>query len=97
VRNKEVLHRVKEERNILHTVKRRKANWIVYIFRRNCLIKHINEGKVEGRTEATGRRGRRHRKLLEDLKEARGYRKLKEEALSRTCGEVALEGCMDLS
>jgi uroporphyrinogen-III decarboxylase len=28
VKNKDVLHRVKEERNILHTIKRRKANWI---------------------------------------------------------------------
>jgi hypothetical protein len=29
VRNEEVLHRVKEERNILHTIKRRKANGLV--------------------------------------------------------------------
>jgi hypothetical protein len=35
VRNKEVLHRVKEERNVLHTIKRRKANWIGHILRRN--------------------------------------------------------------
>jgi hypothetical protein len=39
VRN-EVLHRVKEERNILHTIKRRKANWIGHILRTNCLLKH---------------------------------------------------------
>ena len=77
VRNEEVLQRVKEERNILQTIKRRKAKRIVYILLRNCLIKHITEGKVEGRTEVMGRRGRRRRKLLEDLKEARGYRKLK--------------------
>ena len=32
----------------------------------------------------TGRRGRRHRKLLADLKERRGYSHLKEEALDRT-------------
>jgi hypothetical protein len=38
VRNEEVLHRVKEERNILHTIKRRKANWIGHILRRNCLL-----------------------------------------------------------
>ena len=31
VRNMEVLHRVNEERNIIHTIKRRKANWIGHI------------------------------------------------------------------
>jgi hypothetical protein len=38
VRNEEVLHRVKEERNILHTIKKRTANWIHHILRRNCLL-----------------------------------------------------------
>jgi hypothetical protein len=51
VRNEEVLHRVKEDRNILHTVKRRKANWIGHILRRNCLLKHVIEGKIEGKME----------------------------------------------
>jgi hypothetical protein len=55
----EVLHRVKEERNIVHTIKRRKANWIGHILRRNCLLKHVIEGKLEVRIEVTGRRGRR--------------------------------------
>jgi hypothetical protein len=48
VRN-EVLHRVKEDRNILHTIKRRKADWIGHILRRNCLLKHVIEGKLERR------------------------------------------------
>jgi hypothetical protein len=69
VRNEEVLHRVKEERNIIHTIKRRNANWIGHILRRNCLLKHVIEGKVEGRIEMTGRRGRRRKQLLNDLKE----------------------------
>jgi hypothetical protein len=84
VKNKEVLHRVKEERNILHTTKRRKANWIGHILRRNCLLKHVIEGKLEGRMEQRGRRGRRCKQLLNDLKETRGYWKLKQEALDRT-------------
>jgi hypothetical protein len=50
VRNEEVLHIVKEERNIVHTIKRRKANWIGHILRRNCLLKHVIEGKLEGTT-----------------------------------------------
>jgi hypothetical protein len=47
VRNEEVLHRFKEDRNILHTIKRRKANWMGHILRRNCLLKHVTEGKLE--------------------------------------------------
>jgi hypothetical protein len=69
VRNEVVLHRVKEERNILHTIKRRKANWIGHILRSNCLLKHVIEGKLEGRIEMTGRRGTRRKQLLDDLKE----------------------------
>ena len=51
VRNEKVLHTVKEERNILHK-KKRKADWIGRILRRNCLLKHITEGKIEGGIEA---------------------------------------------
>jgi hypothetical protein len=83
-RNAEVLHRVKEERNILHTIKRRKTNCIGHILRRNCLLKHVIEGKLEGRTEMTGRRGRKRKQMQDDLKEKRRHWKLKEEALDRT-------------
>ena len=47
VRNGELLHRVKEYRSIVHTVKRRKANWIGYILFRNCLLKHVTEENTE--------------------------------------------------
>jgi hypothetical protein len=57
---------------ILHTVNRR-ANWSGHILRRNCLLKHVIEGKIEGRIEVTGRRERRHKQLLDDLKEKTGY------------------------
>ena len=69
VRNNEVLHRVKEERNIIHIVKRRNANWIGHILRRNCLLKHVIEGKIVGTIEVTGRQGRRRKQLLSGLKE----------------------------
>jgi len=63
--------RVKEKRNILHTVKRtkerRKANWIGHISRRNCLLKHVMAGKIDGKVEVTGRRRRRTEQLLNDL------------------------------
>jgi hypothetical protein len=72
VRNEEVLLRVKKQRNILHEIRKRKANWIGHILRRNCLLQRVIEGKIQGGIEVTGRRGRRRRKLLDDLKERRG-------------------------
>jgi hypothetical protein len=84
VRNKEVLLRVKEQRNILHERRKRKANWIGYILRRNCLLQRVIEGTIKGGVEVTGRRGRRRRKLLNGLKERREYSLLKEGALDRT-------------
>jgi ribosomal 50S subunit-associated protein YjgA (DUF615 family) len=83
-KNEEVLQRVKEERNIVHTTKRRKANWIGQILRRNCLLKHVIEENTKGRLKGTGRRGRKGKQLLNDLKEMTGYCKLKEEALDCT-------------
>jgi hypothetical protein len=57
---------------------------IGHILRRNCLLKQVIEGKIKGEIEVTRRRGRRHKKLLDDLKGRRGYSHLKEEALDRT-------------
>jgi hypothetical protein len=56
--------------------------------RRNYLLQRVIEGKVKGGIEVTGRLGRRRRKLLDDLKERRGYSHLKEEALDRTMWRV---------
>ena len=80
----EVLQRVKEDRNILQTIKIRNAEWIGYTLRRNYLLKHSNEGKIEGNIRFTGRRGRRRKHLLDHLKETNDYWKLKEEALDHT-------------
>jgi hypothetical protein len=84
VRNQDVLLRVKEQRNILHEIRKRKANWISHILRRNCLLQRVIEGKIQGGIEVTGGRGIRRRKLLDNLKKRRGYSRLKEEALDRT-------------
>ena len=92
VRNEDVLPRVKEQRNILHEISKRKANWIGHVLRRNCLLQRVIEGKIKGRIQVTGRRGRRHRKQLDDLKERRGYSHLKEEALDRTMWRAARFG-----
>ena len=72
VKNGKVLHRVKKERNILHTMKRRKANWMGHILLENCLLKHVIEGKIEGMIEVMGRRRRRYKRILDDLKETSG-------------------------
>jgi hypothetical protein len=68
VRNEEVLQRVREEKNILQTIKRWKTDWIGYTLRRNCLLKHAIEGKIEGRVGVTEREGRRRKHLLNYLK-----------------------------
>jgi len=78
-----MLLRVKEQRNILHEISKWEAKWIGHILRRNCLLQGVIEGKIKGGIEVTGRRRRRRRKLLDDLKESRGYSHLKEEALDR--------------
>jgi hypothetical protein len=70
--------------SVLHKIIKRKANWIGYNLRRNCLLKQVIEGKIKGEMEVTRRRGRRSKKLLHDLKDRRGYCHLKEEALDRT-------------
>ena len=92
VRNEEMLHRVKK-RNIIQIIIRRNAKWIGHILCRNFLLKHFVEGRMEGRIEVTRWRGRKRKPLLNNLKQKRGYWKLKGEALYRAlwrtvCGRV---------
>jgi hypothetical protein len=84
MRNEEVLRRVKDEMNILLTIKKRKANLFGHILRRNCLLKHIFEGQIEGRIEVTGRRERRCKQPMDHLRTAGRYCKLKAEVLDCT-------------
>jgi len=51
----EVLFRVKEQKNILHEISKRKANWIGHILRRKCLLQQVIEGKIKEGIEVTGR------------------------------------------
>jgi hypothetical protein len=80
-RHEEVLYRVEEEKNILHTIK--KGGLIGYILSRNCLLKHIIEAETGGK-EVMGRQGKRHKQLLDNLKKIRVYWKLKKEPLDHT-------------
>jgi len=73
VRNEEELLRVNEQRNILHEIRKRKANSIGHILRKNCLLKQVIEGKIKGEMEVASRRGRKRKKLLDDPKDRRVY------------------------
>ena len=68
----------------LYEISKRKANWIGHILHRNCLLQQVIEEEIKGGIQVTRRRERRRRKILDDLKERRGYCQLKEEALDRT-------------
>ena len=48
VENEEVLLRDNEQRNILHEIRKHKANWIGHFLRRNCLLQQVIEGKIKG-------------------------------------------------
>jgi hypothetical protein len=41
-----VLHRVGEQRDVLQTIQRKKAKCVRHTLRRNCHIKHVNEGNI---------------------------------------------------
>jgi hypothetical protein len=69
VRNEKVLLRVTEQRNTLHEISKRKANWIGQFLRINFPLQQVIEGKIKRGIYMTRRRGRRRRKLLDDLKE----------------------------
>jgi hypothetical protein len=58
VRNKEILLIVKEQRNILHEIRKKKGSWIGHILRRDCLLQQAIEGKIK----VGGRRERKTRK-----------------------------------
>ena len=63
--------------------------------RRNCLLKQVVVGKIKEEIEVTIRRGRRRKKLLDDLKDRRGYSHLTEEALDRTIWRNSIGRCFE--
>jgi hypothetical protein len=63
VRN-EVLLRVKEQRNILHEIRKRKVTWIGHILCRNCLLRQVIERKIKGGIEVAGIRGIRRMEVI---------------------------------
>jgi len=98
VRNEDVLLRDKEQRNILHEICKRKANWIGHILRRNCLLQRVIEGKIKGGG---------YKWQEDDDEDVESYwttlRKGEDTLIWRRklwialCGELALEKALDLS
>jgi hypothetical protein len=58
-------------------IQRKKANWIGHILHRNCLLRHVTAGEIDGRAEVAVSGGRRHKQLLNNVRETRKYWKLK--------------------
>jgi hypothetical protein len=92
VRNEGLRYKTKKERNILNKIHGRNLNLIGHISRKNCLLRHVIEGKIKGRTKMKGRGGRRRKQLRMTLRkrEDNGNRKI------ALCGEIALAETMDL-
>jgi hypothetical protein len=75
VTNEQVLERRAEKRTLLNNILHRKANWIGHILGRNCLLR---EGGIEGQMTEVKEVGRRRTQLLDDLRNKRRYRELKD-------------------
>jgi len=54
---------------------------------RNSLLKHVIEGRIEGKTEVMGRQRKRHKQLLDNLKEKRRYWNLKRKYSNTSANE----------
>jgi len=67
-----------------------KANWIGHIFRRNCLLKHVIEGKIEGSIEVAGGQGIRCKQLLYNRRKRVDTGNSKRKHQSTLCGELSL-------
>jgi hypothetical protein len=67
----DVVRRVEEDWNILHTTRGRKTSWIGHILRRKLLLKNLVEEKIERSMKVTGRRERRRKQLLDDFQKKR--------------------------
>ena len=79
MRKEDGLQTVEEERNILQP-REGELDWSHLVYEQPSETRYCR--KVEGKIQVT-RRGRRRRQLLDDIKETRGYCKLKKEALER--------------
>ena len=97
VRNEEVLLRVKEQRNILHEIRKWKANWIGDVLRINCLLQRVIEGKIKEEIEVTGYEEEDVGSYWMTLTKGEDTLIWKRKLWIALCGEHALEEALDLS
>jgi hypothetical protein len=86
---------VKEERNILHTINKRKADLIGHLLHRNCRLKDVIERKIDRRIEMTGGRVKRRKNLMDDL-EGKRMLEVGSGNTRSCCGELALKETTDM-
>jgi len=67
-----------------------KANWIGHIFCRNCLLKHITEGRIEESIEVAGGQRIRCKQLLDNLRKREDTGNSKIRHQNTLCGELSL-------
>ena len=96
-RNDDMLLQINDQRNILHTITKRKANWIGHILRWNCLLIRVIEGKTEGEREVTRRQGRRLRSYWMTLRTEEDTLIWRRKLWIAVCGGIVLEEALDLS
>jgi hypothetical protein len=89
VRNEEILNSVKEKRNILHTIKRRKASWISHFLCRNCPLKLVVKEKLE-ENKSDGKTKKKSQQLLNGLKENKRILEIGRGSIRSHCVYVSL-------
>ena len=82
MRDRVALRGVNEERNVLLATEGRKADWIGHIMRRNCLLKHTTEGKIERR---------RSEQIMVEVTANRRHWNLKEKSIDSILRRTAIE------
>jgi predicted metal-dependent hydrolase len=78
-----------------HKIKRRKTKWVGHILRRNCLLKHVTGGNIEGVKEEMKKTREEMKAAKDDVKKARSLN-LEDEALDRNNWKTSSGETMDL-
>ncbi|KAJ4449015.1 hypothetical protein ANN_00409 [Periplaneta americana] len=90
IRNEVVLERVGEGRMKLKHIRKRKMNWLSHWLRRNCLLKDVLEGMVNGRRV----RDRRRYQMIDDIKIYESHGETKRKAENRNdCTNEKVSRC----
>ena len=89
--------RVNEQRNILHEIRKRKANWIGHFLRRKCLLKQVIEGKITGKWKWQEDEEEDVRSYWMTLRTGEDILIWRRRLWIALCGGIVLEEALDLS